>query len=853
MNSSSLCVGARVKVRFFHLHPTNLVRNILGDNRSLSKTSYCFGLRIASISPGFQGVSSLFSADLCIEPDTSASLFANLSHCELDEDILSESPPIPSQASPLIDDHEADLQSDDLQDQNIDHNLGNDGVIEESHSADVGQDSTVPSNISSYKKKLSLKVGDSINCKARFLLPRSHAVQTYGSLFSTAVIESATITSFTQYKSSARSKLIPSVNVTTSHGNFTLPISHVAKKNSSISVHETQQSTSSMTQPSQNLSQEPLFELVNETGNGIDYLSDGTDDEETGRQENQENEFDFNRFSNPSTEQVVWNASFTDPVTVETFPHLYDRQSYLRRRLDVDGIITPAQIFKMFFPMKFLEANIVPATNDNGRKLYNTWLPTSAKELLEYIAVNMLMGCHLHSDKSEFWGEATDDDSELQIRVDKYMKKSRYEQLSSAIAVTKSSDIRDSFGMVRPLIAAFNLNMKDQFCSGFLNCIDESMMSWENPNSCAGWMAVLRKPMPLGNEYHTLGDVETKIIYYIEVVEGKDSFGIQPFFDQKNTESGGKVISLLLRMTHGAGLHSTGKAIILDSGFGVLKALCNLYAYGIVGMACIKKKAYWPRFIDGSIMKEKLAQSQIGDTLVRKGTFKNLKPYTYDATHNRIQCNVPFYHIAYKDQHHVGQLMSTFSNSLTSPDGNVQYRKNGTQLVKFRRPKTFDLYYQCRNAVDVNNQIRQGNLCLEQQVGARLWPSRTLWFIISLAETNAFLAYNYFNKDKPGFVLLTKLSFRRHCCKELLTPTTDGNSSNETANRVHKLIKNPKKSRVIKNGKYYFETARLRCTYCEEASTTLRGHKRTQFVCICKPSSGVCIDHFEVHANVFEQ
>ena len=93
-----------------------------------------------------------------------------------------------------------------------------------------------------------------------------------------------------------------------------------------------------------------------------------------------------------------------------------------------------------------------------------------------------------------------------------------------------------------------------------------------------------RKPHPFGNEYHTICCGETGIMYFVELVEGKDR---PAQLGRHQHEERGKTVGLLLRMTKS--ISGTGKVVIMDSGFCVLEALIALREVSVYGSALIKK------------------------------------------------------------------------------------------------------------------------------------------------------------------------------------------------------------------------------------------------------------------------
>ena len=46
-------------------------------------------------------------------------------------------------------------------------------------------------------------------------------------------------------------------------------------------------------------------------------------------------------------------------------------------------------------------------------------------------------------------------------------------------------------------------------------------------------------------------------------------------------------------------LVGTGKAVLMDSGFIVLKGLVGILAHGVYGTTVIKKNIYWPKYCKG--------------------------------------------------------------------------------------------------------------------------------------------------------------------------------------------------------------------------------------------------------------
>jgi hypothetical protein len=57
----------------------------------------------------------------------------------------------------------------------------------------------------------------------------------------------------------------------------------------------------------------------------------------------------------------------------------------------------------------------------------------------------------------------------------------------------------------------------------------------------------------------------------------------------------------LLRLTNS--LRGTGSVVVMDSGFCVVQAITELRMAGVFSSALIKKRRYWPRYVDGDMIK----------------------------------------------------------------------------------------------------------------------------------------------------------------------------------------------------------------------------------------------------------
>ena len=166
-----------------------------------------------------------------------------------------------------------------------------------------------------------------------------------------------------------------------------------------------------------------------------------------------------------------------------------------------------------------------------------------------------------------------------------WMSGRHFKEILSHLCYTDDSapTYKDRFWEVRKMVKKWNDHMLDIFTASWISCLDESISIWTNRWTCPGWTFVPRKPHPFGNEYHTICCGETGILYEMEMVEGKDM--PKEIKEARKVKRGEETIGLLLRLTRS--LYSTGKVVVLDSGFCVLRGLTELRKKGVFAGALI--------------------------------------------------------------------------------------------------------------------------------------------------------------------------------------------------------------------------------------------------------------------------
>ena len=82
------------------------------------------------------------------------------------------------------------------------------------------------------------------------------------------------------------------------------------------------------------------------------------------------------------------------------------------------------------------------------------------------------------------------------------------------------------------------------------------------------------------------------VVFFVDLVEGKDQPKeiSNPWFEEDYGETG----ELMMRMKNP--LFGTGKAMVMESIFCVLKGIVGVLAHGVYRTMVIKKKRYCPKY-----------------------------------------------------------------------------------------------------------------------------------------------------------------------------------------------------------------------------------------------------------------
>ena len=399
-------------------------------------------------------------------------------------------------------------------------------------------------------------------------------------------------------------------------------------------------------------------------------------------------------------------------------------------------------LFEHLFPSEYIKRILIPETN----KLLTSTL--SYGEFMLWIGVWLLMATIDGVQRREFWSKLDIDPFRgAPFRLSNYISRTRFEEILNALTYSNEKpDFVDKFWEIRQLQKLWNLNMFEKFQPGYINCLDESMSQWTNQRTCPGFMYVPRKPWPFGNEYHTVCCGLSRVMWAVELMEGKDS----PAQINKEFDNKGKTIGMLLRLTKA--IWYKGFCLVLDSGFCVLLGLIELRNRGVFAASVIKKRRYWPKYIDGDAINFHFENNDIGSVDCLSGTLNN----------------VPFGVYCMKESKYVMSLMSTYGTLEEIADGatirRIENNNAPPTTIRFNYTELFYKHFKYRHAVDDHNNNRHQPVSLEQIWATQRWSNRVFAFFLAITEVNIKYCCEYFFH----FEQLSMISFRKLLAEALI-------------------------------------------------------------------------------------
>lgn len=489
------------------------------------------------------------------------------------------------------------------------------------------------------------------------------------------------------------------------------------------------------------------------------------------------------------------------------------------------------QLFLHAFPHTWLTNVLLPRTKATMKTESPNCTDLTLGELLRFIGIRLLMATCIGWRASDFWSTTTEpynqEDNRCPYNLKCYMSYRRFLLINKSLSYTDvaAPTYTDKFWQMRQLLAAFNSNMATIFLSSWVICLDESMSIWHNKFTCPGWVYCPRKPHPYGNEYHTACCGKSMILFSLELVEGSAH---PPQVPTQFDDCGGKTVGLLLRMLKT--YFATGKYVVLDSGFCVLKGIIELKKRGLFACALIKKRRYWPTLVPGDAMQQHFDGMEVG---------------AVDAISGELD-GIPYNLWGMKEPDYVMRMMATGGALLpdeTHKDAVRSWKVGGTdQHVTFKYTKPVAWHFKYRHAVDDHNNLRHALPSLEDAWKTTRWENRVFSFVLAVCEVNSYLFLRYFLFDdgtKDGAPLF--LDFRRKLAWELIQNEWIMRHEADTIFPIsdeHKLERAPPHARKFRNRQWVCDA---KAKYQQYMCSTHCGTKIRTF-CKCSPGVWICSD-----------
>ena len=99
------------------------------------------------------------------------------------------------------------------------------------------------------------------------------------------------------------------------------------------------------------------------------------------------------------------------------------------------------------------------------------------------------------------------------------------------------------------------------------------------------------------------------VVFFVKLVEGKyrPKERGKPEFEADYGATGGLMMWIMKP------LFGTGKAVVMDSVFYVMKGLVGMLYHGVYGTTVIKKKRYWTKYCNGDSIEACFRDKEVGD------------------------------------------------------------------------------------------------------------------------------------------------------------------------------------------------------------------------------------------------
>ena len=409
------------------------------------------------------------------------------------------------------------------------------------------------------------------------------------------------------------------------------------------------------------------------------------------------------------------------------------------------------------------------------------WINATVSEFVRLIGILLARPFMPYkSEKECFYGAETNDDAEgncsdvfrstLNILFKKFMPRRRFLVIKKYFhfafgdfnvcdGMINPSTVfeevnKNPWGMIQPLITAWNLNRRGTVAQSREVALDESMIAWRPRTTETGipfpvvpksLSYLPRKPEPLGIELKGVWCTNTGILIRLECVVGKEfnatlplvkDFATKPVARRRNRNGyaydyyeGGTKKALVVRFGN---MLPHGAVILGDADFASAPAAAALMKYSevyFIGHVKQQIQGYPAAFID-----ETLTEHPSGSKIVLEKKVDGIDLVAIGYKYNRSKV--------------LKFIMSKGACSSTPhPDWNHIIRycdKHGPSARTIPRPEACGHYFARAGTGDLHNQFRQGELGIY-----RAWPVRNIWFrataeiLAGMLPTDCYLAACY--------------------------------------------------------------------------------------------------------------
>jgi hypothetical protein len=515
----------------------------------------------------------------------------------------------------------------------------------------------------------------------------------------------------------------------------------------------------------------------------------------------------------PSVSSGATNAIPDDPfieVSVDNFMDFPGAYRFEPIFLHQEGHWhTPLHIFKAMLPMEFFRRVVIPCTS--GALMLQGSRELSEQEFLVYIGIWFAMTFVSVETRHHYWAEP-DAHFIPAPNFGRYMKRDRFEVITSSLRFATAVPAADSLGPVRDLISAFNSNMIASFRASWCLVVDESMTMWTNKHTIPNYVFIPRKPTPNGQEWHTLADGITHVIIALDPVEQADN---------KRFDSYGKMAGTVLRLCEAAGAFETRRVLVGDSAFPTVTLMKALYERKIYSIFAIKKKGSWNKHTNPQKLFDKIKDAQLGEVLAQR---------------RKSPDGTEFYIAGLRDMNPC-LVMSNTGTTLQDGTAVTRYTKlpSGVLVQKtFVRPDVFETFYTNRHAVDDNNNLRQNTRSPEEVWQTKEWSHRTFAMLLGICEANAYHIYRYFvNHDVSHY------KFRQEFVSSLLSVQEPTEAPRRLLHAKRAFKPTDKVFGTHSNKESKQKYPQKVCINCPK--------KKTTSYCSCDITKALCADCYNIH------